>query len=48
MTGRQVAHVQHGPAERHGLVHLTLRQEAMGDATLVEHLDRAGEKAAGS
>ena len=47
MTRGQVAHVQHGRAERHGLMHLTLREEPISDATLIEHLDRAREKAAG-
>ena len=48
MTRRQVAHVQHGRAERHGPMHLTLREEAIGDPTLIEHLDRARVEAAGA
>jgi hypothetical protein len=28
-------------------MHLTLRQKPISDATLIEHLDRACEKAAG-
>ena len=47
MTRRKVAHVQHGRAERHGLSHLTLREEAIGDPALIQHLDRARVKAAG-
>jgi hypothetical protein len=41
MTRREVARVQHGRAERHGLMHLTLREEAISDPALIEHLDRA-------
>ena len=47
MTRREVAHVQHGRAERRDLSHLTLREEPIGDPTLIQHLDRARVKAAG-
>ena len=47
MTRREVAHVQHGRAEHRGLSHLTLREEPIGDPTLIEHLDRARVKTAG-
>ena len=47
MTRREVAHVQHGRAERHRLVRLTLREEPIGDPSLIEHLDRARVEAAG-
>ncbi len=48
MTRREVAHVQHRRGERRGLGHLTLREEPIGDPTLIQHLDRAGVKTAGS
>ena len=47
MTRREVAHVQHRRAEHRGLSHLTLREEPISDATLIEHLDRARVKTAG-
>ena len=47
MPRREVAHVQHGRAERRDLRHLTLREEPIGDPALIEHLDRARVKAAG-
>jgi hypothetical protein len=47
MTRREVAHVQHGRAERRDLSHLTLCEEPIGDPTLVQHLDRARVKTAG-
>jgi hypothetical protein len=48
VTRREVAHVQHGRAERRGLSHLTLREEPISDATLIQDLDRARVKTAGS
>jgi hypothetical protein len=47
VTGGEVAHVQQGVAERRGRMGLTLREEATGDAALIEHLDRAWMQAAG-
>ena len=47
MTGREVAHVQHGRAERRHLSHLTLREEPISDPTLIEYLDRARVDTAG-
>jgi dGTPase len=41
MTSRKIADVQLNPAERRNLSHLPLREEAIGDSTLIEHLDRA-------
>ena len=38
---REIAHVQHGRAERRDLDGPPLGQEAVGDPALVEHLDRA-------
>jgi hypothetical protein len=46
MTRREVADVQRGRAERHRLVDLAFREEPIGDPTLIQHLDRAREKAA--
>src|SRR5262249_51448930 len=39
MPGGKVADVQRGPGEPRDLRHLPLRQEPIGDAALVEHLD---------
>jgi hypothetical protein len=47
MTRREVAHVQHGRGQHRGLRHLTLRQESISDAPLIDHLDRTRVKAAG-
>ena len=47
MTRGEVAHVQHGRADHRGLSHLTLREEAISDPTLIQYLDRARMKAAG-
>ena len=47
MTRREVAHVEHGCADHRGLSHLTLREEAISDPPLIEHLDRARVKTAG-
>jgi hypothetical protein len=47
MTRREVAHVQHGRGQHRGLSHLTLRQEAICDPTLIQQLDRARVKTAG-
>jgi hypothetical protein len=41
MTGREVADVQHAPAEHHDPMLLTLSEEPIGDSALIEHLDRA-------
>ena len=43
----KVAHVQHGRGQHRRLRHLTLREEPIGDPTLIEHLDRARVKTAG-
>jgi hypothetical protein len=47
MTRGEVAHVQHRRPDHRGLSDMTLREEAIGDPTLIEHLDRARVKAAG-
>jgi hypothetical protein len=47
VTRREVAHVQHGRAERRGLSHLALREEPISDPALIQHLDRARVKTAG-
>src|SRR5690348_15819209 len=41
MPGREIAEVEHSVRETHRLRRLTLRQESIGDATHVEHFDRA-------
>jgi hypothetical protein len=41
MPRREVAHVQQDRAERRGLGRPTLREEATGDPTLIQHLDGA-------
>ena len=41
VPGGKVADVQPDPGERRDLHHLPLREEPIGDATLIEHLDRA-------
>ncbi len=48
VTGGEVADVEDDPAEPVHRVELALRQEPLRDATLIEHLDRAGEKTPGS
>ena len=48
VAGREVADVQGDPAERQDRVRLALREEPLGDAALIEHLDGAGVQAAGS
>ena len=48
MAGGEVADVQEGPGVAHEGMHLALREEPIGDATLVEHLDGAGVKTPGS
>src|SRR5271166_774907 len=47
MTRREVAHVQHGRAERRDLSRLTLGEEAISDPTLIHHLDRARVETSG-
>ena len=47
MTRREIAHVQHSRADHHGLSHLTLREEPIGDPALIQHFDRARVKTAG-
>ena len=47
MARWEVAHVQHGRGQHRGLSRLTLREKAIGDPALIEHLDRARVKAAG-
>jgi hypothetical protein len=42
VAGREVADVEWDPAEPPDLHHGALREEPVGDATLIEHLDRAG------
>jgi len=41
MTRREVAHVQDGRGQHRGLGHLALGEEAIGDPTLIQQLDRA-------
>jgi hypothetical protein len=41
VPGGKVADVQRDPGERRHLRHLSLREEPIGDATLIEYLDRA-------
>jgi len=47
MACREVAHVQHRRADHGGLNYLALCEEPISHATLIQHLDRAGVKAAG-
>jgi len=47
MARREVAHVQDRGAERRGLDRPALGEEPVGDAALVEHIDRARVQAAG-
>jgi hypothetical protein len=47
MTRREIAHVQHGRGQHRGLRHLALREEPIGDPTLIKQLDRARVKTAG-
>ncbi len=42
----EIAHLEHGRAEARGLRDLSLREEALGDTALIEHLDRACVQAA--
>ena len=48
VTGREVADVERDVGEPLDLHRLPLGQEAVGDAPLIEHLDRPGIEAAGS
>jgi hypothetical protein len=41
VPGREIADVQGGPGKRRDLRRLSLREEAIGDSTLIENLDRA-------
>jgi hypothetical protein len=40
-SGGEVADVRRDHLEAHGLSHLSLREEPVGNATLVEDLDRS-------
>ena len=46
VAGGEVADVQEGPGIAHERMLLALREEAFGNATLIEHLDGAGVKTA--
>ena len=48
VAGGEVADVQHAPGEELHRMHLPLRHETICDATLIEHLDRAGEETSGT
>ena len=48
MAGGKVADVQEGPGVAHERMRLALREEALRDATLIEHLDGARVKPPGS
>ena len=48
MAGREVADVQRNTGVPHRWKRLSLRQESFGDATLIEHFDRARVKPPGS
>ena len=48
VAGGEVADVQEGPGVAHERMRLALREEALLDAALIEHLDGAGVKTPGS
>ena len=48
VPGGKVADVQADRGEARHLRHLSLREEPIGDATLIEHLDRARVQTAGA
>jgi len=48
VAGGEVADVQRDPGERLDLHRLPLREEPIGDAALIEHLDRARVQTAGA
>ena len=48
MARREVAHVQHGRTDHRGLSHLTFGEEPIDNAPLVQELDRARVKTAGT
>src|ERR1700748_1279673 len=48
MACREIADIEPYPGEARALRHLALRQESIGDAALVEHLDGARMQAPGA
>ena len=48
MAGGEVADVQEGPGVAHEWMYLSGREESVGDASLIEHLDGAGVETPGS